>query len=90
MVERSWRERDEAVVSAQARSSDLHRAHQPNFGKAVSGDSQPRGRPRHHLSCRDAKSQATALSVGDERRGWSSRHQQQVILHQLVGHVLAH
>ena len=64
MVERGRRERDEAVVSARAASSDLHRAHQPNFEKAVS---QPRGRPRHHPT-RDAKSQATALSGGDERR----------------------
>ncbi len=48
--------RDEAAVSARASSSHLHRAYQPNFGKACS---QPRGHPRHHPS-RDAKLQATA------------------------------
>ena len=36
MVEQGRRERDEAVVSAQAGSGDLHRADQLHFGKAAS------------------------------------------------------
>ena len=48
----------------------------------------------HHLlghhSCFDEQSQASALQAQKVQRGRASRHGQQAVLHQLVGHVLAH
>ena len=86
MVEGGWRERDKAAVSARAEPGNLHGAHHPYFGQAASC---PRGRSRHH-SCFDEPSQASALQARKVRRGRTSRHGQQAVLHQLVGHVLAH
>ena len=86
VVEGGWRERDEAAVSARAEPGNLHGAHHPYFGQAASC---PRGGSRHH-SCFDEPSQASALQARKVRRGRASRHGQQAVLHQLVGHVLAH
>ena len=85
MVEGSWRERDEAAVSARAESSYLYGAHHPYFGKA---SSYPRGGPWHH-SCFDETSQEAALRARKVRRGWAPRYRQQAVLHQFLGYVLA-
>ena len=86
VVEGGWRERDEAAVSARAEPCNLHGAHHPYFVQAASC---PRGGSRHH-SCFDDQSQASALQARKVQRGRASRHGQQAVLHQLVGHVLAH
>ncbi len=55
-------------------------------GKAAS---HPSGGPLHHSCCAE-RPQAGALSSGEMRRGRAAGHRQQALLHQLVGHVLAH
>jgi hypothetical protein len=57
-----------------------------HLGKATS---HPRRGPWHH-SCGAERPQAGALSAGEMRRGRAAGHRQQALLHQLVGHVLAH
>ena len=64
----------------------LHRANHLHLGKAAS---HPRGGPRHH-SCGAERLQEGPLSTGEMLRGLAARHLQQALLHQLVGHVLAH
>ncbi len=81
LVKGGWRERDEAAVSARE-ACRLHRANHLHPGKATS---HPRRGPQHH-SCGAERQQAGALSAGEMRRGRAAGHQQQALLHQLMGH----
>jgi hypothetical protein len=78
---------DSAAVSAQAWSSDLHRAHRLQSRMAVSS---PCSRSQNHpCSIEDSESQEWVLNAGKVWWEQKAREWQRAVLHRLVGHVLA-